>query len=559
MAAGNHVSGDGLPTTYSAVSHVAEAVDLLAGLALLAAAFAASVEGVTALAALALATAATWFAPDAEGWTGGPSLVRSLAAMLVPLLAPALCLLALASPRGLIRPRSLRIVAVLLAAVAVCRGLVRDPLLDPNCWRDCYDHAFLLSARPGLASALGQTLLGAGAAIGALVVVVAARRLATATPAARRLLGPVLVTGALAGAAEAVHLVTLLVAPVEDPRRTLLLDLFYVRASLVAAFGLALAATLTSLARRRRWIARFATALGDTPAPGRLRDTLAGLFGDPGLEVTYWLPAARRYVDAEGRPVATPAAVEGRAVTQIVRSGTPVAAVVHDPALVDASFERELGSAARLAVENERLQAEVRAQLEALRGSRTRITARADAERQRLERDLHDGAQQRLLALSFDLRLARSAAESAADALTASRLAAAVDEAAAALEELRELAHGIFPAILAEAGLGAALETLADESALPVELSAPAGARLPAAAEAALYAAVREAIEDAGARGATFVRVALTRDGQAAALVVDDDGRERDVPLVHVEDRVGALGGRVMFGPSSYRAEIPCA
>jgi signal transduction histidine kinase len=246
-------------------------------------------------------------------------------------------------------------------------------------------------------------------------------------------------------------------------------------------------------------------------------------------------------------------------VTQIVREGAPVAAVVHDAALLDTSFERELGSAARLAVENERLQAEVRAQLEALRSSRTRITERADAERRRLERDLHDGAQQRLLALSFDLRLARSAADSGADVPTATRLAAAVDEAAAALEELRELAHGIFPAILAEAGLAVALETLADESPLPVELSAPAGARLPAAAEAALYAAVRDAIEDAAGRGATYVRAGLTLDGDQASLAVVDDGRAREAPLVHVEDRLGALGGRVTFGRSSVRAEVPCA
>jgi signal transduction histidine kinase len=300
--------------------------------------------------------------------------------------------------------------------------------------------------------------------------------------------------------------------------------------------------------RQRAAVARLAEELGEVP------DALASAFGDPSVQVAYWLPAAGRYVDGQGRSVDLPTPTAGRAVTPIVRSGSPVAVVMHDPSLTT-SLERELGSAARLAIENERLQAEVRAQLEALRRSRMRVTERGDAERRRLERDLHDGAQHRLLALSFDLRLARAAAENDGDERLAATLAAAIDQAQAALEELRELAHGIYPAILTEAGLGAALATLAEEAPLAVELTTT-DERFDAPVEAALYVAAREAIDDAARRGATWSSVEVAG---RVTLTVEDDGAARSSPLVHVADRIGALGGGTTFGANSLRAEVPCA
>jgi signal transduction histidine kinase len=133
-------------------------------------------------------------------------------------------------------------------------------------------------------------------------------------------------------------------------------------------------------------------------------------------------------------------------------------------------------------------------------------------------------------------------------------LNAAIDEAQSALEELRELAHGIYPAVLTEAGLPNALATLADEAPVPVELTATAE-RFDAAVEAAIYIAVREAIDDAARREATSVTVRL--EGRVA-LTVEDDGAARSSPLVHVADRIGALGGETTFGASSLRAEIAC-
>jgi signal transduction histidine kinase len=236
-----------------------------------------------------------------------------------------------------------------------------------------------------------------------------------------------------------------------------------------------------------------------------------------------------------------------------------VALVVHDAAFLEGrALEREIGSAARLAVENERLQAEVLAQLEDLRASRARIVETGDAERRRLERDLHDGAQQRLLALSYDLRLARAAVKADGNRELATLLASAGDEAQAVLGELRELAHGIYPAILAEAGLAPALATLADQAPLPVDLGQMLPERYSAPVETAAYLAVSEGISDAAGRKATLVSVDVASEDQHLVVQVRDDGAAGASQLLHIADRVGALGGSLEVRPHSLRAEIPC-
>ena len=178
--------------------------------------------------------------------------------------------------------------------------------------------------------------------------------------------------------------------------------------------------------RTRARVARLAGELGDAPPPGRLREALASALGDPDVDVLYPRPDSRQLIDADGRP-AVPAA-SARAVCRVIRRGRPLALVLHDPALVDErELARALGSAARLAVENEALRAEALAQLRELRDSRARIVEAGDAERRRLERNLHDGAQQRLLALSYDLRLARAGAAGDGD----EKLVALLDAAGA--------------------------------------------------------------------------------------------------------------------------------
>ncbi len=352
------------------------------------------------------------------------------------------------------------------------------------------------------------------------------------------------------------HTVALQGMPQEDPSDPAFRVIFVTGcvAVLLLATGLGWAAVRTRV--QRRAVARIVTSLGQAPPPGSLQAALAKAVGDPELRIAYWLPDALRHVDANGRPVAEPVAGPGRAFTALVRDGRRVAVVSHTAALPD--LEREIGAAVRLALENERLQAEVLAQLDQLRASRVRIVETGDAERRRLERDLHDGAQQRLLALSYDLRLARANAEADGDAQTGSLLTEATVHAQATLGELRDLAHGIYPAVLAEAGLGPALATLADTAPLPVEIHDVAEKRYPAAVETTAYLVVAEAIDDAGARGASHTTVSVVRHEGRLVVTVEDDGTDRTAAMVQLADRVGALDGRLAVEPRRLRAELLC-
>jgi signal transduction histidine kinase len=390
----------------------------------------------------------------------------------------------------------------------------------------------------------------------ALAALCARRLLRNSGPARRALLLVTLPAILLAGAVVA-HAVALQRMPQEDPSDPTFRAIFVTGcvAVLLLATGLVWAAVRTRV--QRRAVARIATSLGQAPPPGSLQAALARAVGDPGLQIAYWLPDSQRHVGADGRPVAQPVAAPGRAVTALVRDGRQVAVVSHTAALPD--LERELGAAVRLALENERLQAEALAQLDQLRASRVRIVETGDSERRRLERDLHDGAQQRLLALSYDLRLARAQAQADDDPQTGSLLTQATDQARAALSELRELAHGIYPAILTEAGLAAALASLADTAPLPVQIRDAIQGRCLAAVEIAAYLLVAEALEDAADRGASHTTVGVVRTGGRLLVTVDDDGTDRSAAMVQLADRVGALDGRLTVEPTRLRAEFPCA
>jgi signal transduction histidine kinase len=549
--------------TYAHASTTAHAADLAAGLGLLAAGLLAWVEPRTRrLGVLALLAGVAWFGPDWEGWDGGSPFLRSLGAVVTPFFLALLFHLVVALPSGRLRSWPARVVVIAVygvaAFVSLGRALFRDPFLDPYCWRNCLYNSFLVHADPGVARALDDVWVRTSLAIGLVLVVIGAWRLPAASGPARRVLLPTLVPGVLAGGAASAYAVALLRTPLEDPRSAGFSSIFLAFSLSVAALALGLAWGVLETRRTRAAVSRLASELGEAPPPGTLRDALALATGDPALEVAYWLPGPQRFVDGRGHRTESPAPGHGRAVTPIVRDGRPVAVVVRDAALLGPELEREIGSAARLAVENERLQAEVLAQLEDLRASRSRIVETGDAERRRLERDLHDGAQQRLLALSYDLRLARATAETDGDPELVTLLAAAGDEAQAVLGELRELAHGIYPAILAEAGLAPALATLADQAPLPVELGEMPPERYSAPVETAAYLTVTEAIANAVERKATVVSVNLAREDKQLVVQIKDDAAGGGSELLHLADRVGALGGSLEVGPHSLRAEIPC-
>src|SRR5436309_11039006 len=209
------------------------------------------------------------------------------------------------------------------------------------------------------------------------------------------------------------------------------------------------------------------------------------------------MPSGARYVDAGGQPVALPQRGSERAVTVVERDGEPIAALIHDPALAENDeLVRSVCAAAGLTLENARLQAELRARLAELQASRARLVEATDTERRRIERDLHDGTQQRLVSIAMALGLAES--KLAADRPAVQPvLREARDALAVALAELRELTQGIRSAILVERGLAAALDDLARRAALPVQLDVVVSERLPEQVESAAYFVASEALANA--------------------------------------------------------------
>jgi signal transduction histidine kinase len=345
-----------------------------------------------------------------------------------------------------------------------------------------------------------------------------------------------------------------------------------IRRATFFAIGLAPLAFLVGLLRAR--LARSAVGdllvtLRSNPSPAELRDALSRAVRDPSLTLAFWLPEFGTYSDTDGQPVELPDANSRRAVTLIDREGAPLAALVHDPSLED---EPELLSAvtaaAGIALEHTRLHVELRARLEELRGSRARIVEAGRKERKRLERNLHDGAQQRLIALSLELSWLEERLKDDADARA--RLELARHEIAVSLEELREVAHGLHPAVVSGHGLAVALEQLAALAPVPVRLTVHVGGRLPEPLEVAAYYLVSESLANVGKYAqASSVTVAVARRNGHLLVEVRDDGvggadTESGSGLRGLADRVEALGGRLrVWSPSGggtcVRAEIPCA
>ena len=330
---------------------------------------------------------------------------------------------------------------------------------------------------------------------------------------------------------------------------------------------------LYSLVRARMFqggaVRELVGRVSQAPRPGELRDLLAQALEDPTVDLAYRLPDDRRWVNADGRPIELPAEGSGRAATRVERDGECIAAIVHDATLnEDHGYVDAVGAAALLSIQNERLDAELRAKVEELRDSRRRMLRIGLEERRRLERDLHDGAQQRLVSMALNLRLARARLRRDPDA--ADRLlAGAGEELDAALEELRELARGIHPALLSDRGLPTALETLVHRAPVPVKLRSDAGDRLPEAVELAAYFVVSEALTNVVKYAhASEATVDLGREDGRLVVEVADDGiggadPSRGTGLRGLADRLAVLEGRLEVDSAPgrgtiVRARIPC-
>jgi signal transduction histidine kinase len=344
-----------------------------------------------------------------------------------------------------------------------------------------------------------------------------------------------------------------------------------IRWATLATIGLAPVAFLVGLLYARlvrSGVGGLFVELQREPNPADLRDALARALRDPSLRLVYWIPEFRSYADLDGRRVEL-TAEPGRTTTPIDRDGTHLAALEHDSALNDEPELLEAVTAgAGMAVENARLHAELRARLEELRGSRARVLEAGQSERQRLERNLHDGAQQRLIALSLDLSMLESRLDG--DRAAASRLALARAEIAASLEELREVARGLHPAVVSAHGLAVALEQLVARAAVPVRLSVEVGRRLPEALEVAAFYLVSESLANVAKYAqASSASVEVTRRRHDVVVEVTDDGvggadERGGSGLRGLADRVEALDGTLRVwspagGGTRVRAEIPCA
>jgi signal transduction histidine kinase len=386
-----------------------------------------------------------------------------------------------------------------------------------------------------------ERYLGLAIAVGVAFVLIGRWR--SASPLLRRALAPILLTG---GATSAL-LGAMLVAEQTSASAAATLE-SAARVSL-ATVPLAYLVGLLRARFARAGIGDLVVELGHAPSSARLRDSLARALHDPTLELGYRLPGSDEYADVDGRQVdVTPRAT--RAVTILERHGEKVAALVHDaglreePALLDA-----VSSAAGMALENERLLAELRSRLEEIRDSRARIVEAGVAERRRLERNLHDGAQQRLVMLSLSLRMAQECLHDDPPAAE-SLLEGVGEDLKRALAELRELARGLHPALLTDRGLEPALQSLAHRAPFPVEVTVGPSLELSDAVEAAVYYIVAESLTNTAKHaGASQADVVLAATSDGVDVQIRDDGcggatLGTGSGIQGLADRVEALGGR---------------
>jgi signal transduction histidine kinase len=517
--------------------------------------------------ALMVATGFAWLVSQ-SGFSDVP-LVFTLANILGTIYFAVALHLLLAFPSGTLQSQAERWIvgtAYVLAAVCVVPlWLFADPQ-SLDC-EECPDNVLLIHDSETAVTVTSTVLNVVGLVLVGAMLFVLVGRWRRATPPQRRFLVPVY-SASVALAVLLIVTVGLQAGGLEDNTAT---DAIWIAAMVPLALVpyLFLATLIRTRVIQSAAVSELIARLSETPRPGELRDALARALGDRSIELAYWLPEDERFVDAAGHPVELPEPSSGRAVTKVRHDGGYVAALVHDPVLDEQRGHVDaVCSAASLALENERLDAELRAKVEELRASRERMLSIGLEERRRLERDLHDGAQQRLVSTALNLRLARERLRDEPESAEG-LLSSAGNELDAALEELRELARGIHPAVLSHRGLAPALEALAHRAPLPVELNALPSERLPEAVELAAYFVVSEALTNVAKYAyASYARVSIEQENGRVVIAVEDDGvggadPARGTGLRGLADRLGILEGRLEVDSEVGRgttvtARIPC-
>jgi signal transduction histidine kinase len=434
-------------------------------------------------------------------------------------------------------------------------------LIDPVTSGWPRDNPFFVGPAPEMKQVVGAVDTIGTSALALLFLYALLRHWRRATPAGRRILLPVV----WASVPTAIVVVTPFLSVFGIDTEIVTDSAFGLFALTALPVGFAVGLLRSRMGRSQ--VADLVVELGEAPAPGHARDTLATILHDPTLRIAYRLSDPPGYVDEDGRSISLDD--PGLAVTPIERGGEEIAALVHDPAVSDdPDLLRSAVAATRLAVENERLAAEVRAQLEEVRASRERIVEAGDVERRRVERNLHDGAQQRLVTLSLAMRHLEEQVPDAVDPAFADQVEGLRTELKEAIDELRELARGIHPAILTEEGIAAAVESLAYRSPVPVRIERTTESRFPDAVEATVYFVVAECLANVVKyASATRAVVAIEESGGALIVQVDDNGvggadATTGSGLRGLMDRVEAIGGRLTIeSPPGHgtvvRAEVP--
>lgn len=517
--------------------------------------------------ALMVVTGFAWFAEDLQLVPN--SALFTLGRLLSGASLPAAVYLILAFPSGRLSIRWERTVF----AGALMHGFgfsLAITLFQPRQFASCQCRN-LIAVHPdgGVVHNLVQAAGAIGLVLAIAVVALLARRWAKATPPMRRVLAPVLLVGlvgAVASAADGVARAGLDHYPSSGIHDWVMIVVRLTFWALPVAF----LAGVLRFRLGRTGVGGLLLELRRSRSTSELHDALARALGDPSVEIAYVDPTSGELIDAGGAPRCLPAPGSSQAWVHLERDGRPIGALIHDVALLDdADMVAAVASVAALALDNERLAAEVQSQLHEVQCSRSRILEAADAERRRVERDLHDGAQQRLVTLALRLRMARRRLTSATDPVFGQLLQESVAELDEAMRQLRELARGIHPAVLTDSGLAAALQCLAEQSPMPVRLTAMPTRRLSPAVEIAAYYVVAEALTNVAKHArASAVTVQVTHEDTFLELEIADNGVGGADPalgsgLVGLRDRVATLGGRLevlseVGGGTRVRSTIPC-
>lgn len=488
---------------------------------------------------------------------------QALSALLGPALLGLCGVLTASGPTSRRTSGSIALALGLAGLVALLRLASYDPFADPTCVNCGHAAPPLLGVTIGMRRLLDQT-----AAVLTLVAAACLVGLAVRSAGGRarpRAGGLVAVIGTLlAGVSTGTETALRLMSTAQlsgSPEGMGAIEVVTALGGGLVVVGLAwwIAEVMRLRVRMRQLAVDSATAAELGPLVVRLAEAL----DDESVDIGYWLESEGRYVSRDGHPTDLSAGDGARAVT-IERRGKPVAAIRHRQGIEPGAIRAELTPSFLVALDNERLHAAGRANLHALRTSRARLVSVQEQQRRQVERDLHDGIQQRLLSILFNLRLARMAAERSHGPENLAWLERAEARTLAIVEEVRRLAHGIHPAILSQAGLSAALESLAELSPIPMTVVVEPSVQLPQPLEATVYQAIVDTLADSVLAGASAMSIAVRKADGDVAVEIDHDGVTAS-PRVRLVDRVAAAGGSVSVEtPDGHpvkrlRVVLPCA